>query len=355
MDDSSLLLLGPVLAASGWLVRRRFAARRIRALPHARSRSERVCPTVDPARLAHAHVLASERLWRLCYASRPQAPPSESISRRVRENVEALLRVDVLKLEFFPRRPALLPQLMQALDDPRSASERIARMIELDPVLAADVLRMANSSLYRTPAGRIGTVRRALAVCGLDALRAMLATAMLRPVFRATSRNFPRLPRLLWRRTELAVPIGERYSAARGMDRFESAFVVLVNALGPLVLHGAIGDVYSRNPRFAVDAKMCADLTLQLAPQVAQRIVAEWQMPERFATALSGSGSGPLAEVLAMAELLGTMVLLDSQHALEASQRRDWLEGAGIDAQLAADLGAPSTASDADDKVSGVR
>ncbi|MBC7984823.1 MAG: HDOD domain-containing protein, partial [Candidatus Obscuribacterales bacterium] len=48
----------------------------------------------------------------------------------------------------FPRRPALLPKLLHAINDSDSTRETVARLILQDPVLAGNVLKRANSVYY---------------------------------------------------------------------------------------------------------------------------------------------------------------------------------------------------------------
>ena len=289
----------------------------------------------DPAALAAlaaTNAAVGERLWRLGYAaSSAPAGSSERMDQLVRNNVAAILQVDVIDHDFFPRRPALLPQLLQAIDDPRTASDKLARMIAHDPVLVGDVLRTANSPMYRTSSAPIESIQRAIAVCGVDALRAILAIAMVRPVFRATSKNFPRLPRVLWDRTERAARAAELYAAAHlPQDRFECQLVVLLNALGPLVVHSALLDVYARNPLFPPNAALCVALTAELAPRMSQRIAWDWQTSRRLLAALEASAVEPLTEVLLIGELLGTLSFLESQTVISPETREEFLLAATI-------------------------
>jgi HD-like signal output (HDOD) protein len=292
-------------------------------------------PVADPARVAAVNAAQSLRLWRLAYASSPQSASTQRMDQLVRDNVVAILSVDVLDNNFFPRRPALLPQLMQALDDPRTASDKIARMISHDPVLAADVLRTANSPLHRVSAAPVETIQRAIAVCGVEALRGILAVALLRPVFRATARNFPRLPRVLWERTERSARAAELYAAEHlPQDRFEGQLLVLLNALGPLVVHAAILDVYARNPLFPPNGALCVSLTDEFAPQVSQRIAWDWQVSRRLVAALEKSPDEPLTAVLQIGELLGTLAFLESQTVLSRDARMEQLAAAGFPSAL---------------------
>jgi HDOD domain len=294
---------------------------------------------LDGALVQMANNLAADRLWRLAFAAPSGIPTSEPVHTRVRDNIVAMLQVDALDPNYFPRRPALMPQLLQAVNDPRAASEKLSRIIAHDPVLTADILRLANSSLYRMSPTPIETIQRALVVCGVDALRGMLAAAMLRPVFRATRKNFPRLPRMLWERTERAARAAELYALETNPeDRFEAQLVVLLNALGPLVVYGVALDVYARNPHFAPSGALCVELIGSLAPQMSVRIASDWQTSPRLIAALQGSPDETLTIARHVGELLGTLSYLESQTVISRDERLDLVNSAGIPDGLASSI-----------------
>jgi HD-like signal output (HDOD) protein len=202
--------------------------------------------------------------------------------------------------------------------------------------LSADVLRLANSSLYRTAPTPVETIQRAIVVCGADALRGMLGAAMLRPVFRATRRNFPRFPRILWERSERAARAAELFAMrVAPQDRFEAQMAVLLGALGPLVVYGAALDVYARNPHLTPNAAVCIDLIGDVAPAMAARIARDWAASPRLVAALSNDGGEFLATARGVGELLGTLALLESRIVLEDAYREQLIAQAGIDPDLA--------------------
>ncbi len=299
------------------------------------------------ASLGSVNSTASARLWRLAFAAPPRsAGDAPAVSRaavvvhgRVRANVTAMLQVDALAPNYFPRRPALMPQLLQAVEDPRVESEKLSRIIAHDPVLTADVLRLANSSLYRVSSTPIESIQRAIVVCGVDALRGILAAAMLRPVFRATRKNFPRLPRMLWERTERASRAAELYAAAQApQDRFEAQLAVLLGALGPLVVYSAALDVYSRNAHFSPSGELCVELIGALAAGISTRVARDWQLSSRLCAALEDSPAEPLTAARHAGELLGTLSLLESQAIISNEERLDLVKAAGLPADLAEDI-----------------
>jgi HD-like signal output (HDOD) protein len=284
--------------------------------------------SVDVQRVETANTLATERVWRLAFSA--PAERDGAADDPVEEAIRAALRSEALQSQWLPRRPTLMPQLLRALEDPGSASEKLATMIAHDPVLAADVLRLANSSLYRSSPVPIETIQRALLVLGVDALRGLLATAMMQPVFRATRTNFPRFPRLLWERTARTARAAELYAAAtRPADRFEAQLLALLSALGPLVVYGATLDEYERRS-LRPNAAVCMTLIMGLGAVMAQRIARHWQASPRLVAALERSAEPELATALQVGELLGTLSLLEAQTLISPAERWEMTRGAGV-------------------------
>jgi HD-like signal output (HDOD) protein len=286
---------------------------------------------LDLDKIRAANALLTERLWRLAFAAPAQTAALQPADIEVRSQVSALLAADRLDAKFFPRRPALMPQLMRAVEDPRAATMRLSRIIAHDPVLTADVLRLANSSRLRTAAQPIETIQRAIVVMGVDALRGLLAIAMMQPVFRASRSNFPRFPRMLWERTERAARAAEAYAVqVQPQDRFEAQLAILLSALGPLVVYGATLDVYAQNPALTPNPALCVAMTCAMGAKMALRIAQNWETSPRLAATLEQASREPLACALCIGELLGTLSLLQSQHLIEAEEALDIINGAHL-------------------------
>ncbi len=294
---------------------------------------------VDPRRLVAVSGDAAARLWHLAFAQPAKSLASPQMDGLVKHNVIAMLQVDTLDPKLFPRRPALLPQLMQAVNEPDAAADKLSRIVAHDPVLAAEVLRLANSSLYRMSVTPIETIHRAIVVCGVDGLRGMLAAAMLQPAFRASARNFPRLPRMLWDRTERAARAAELYAVQLSpADRFEAQLVVLLSALGPLVVYSALVDVYARNPMFPANASLGIELIGELAAGLSLHIAEDWQSSPRLLAALDDAPGEFLTAARHIGELFGTLSFLEAQTVISRETRLESLSESGLPQQLTQQL-----------------
>jgi len=337
MNVAAIVIASVLVGLGAWLIYRRqckAAAAIVSDRADASGRTlERVATSapVDGAQVQLANSLVTERLWKLAFAAPSQMQYLEPAHTQIRDSVSAVLKGDTLDPAYFPRRPTLMPQLMRAVDDPLTAADKLSRIVAHDPVLASDVLRLANSAFYRTSPAPIETIQRAIIVLGVDALRGLLATAMLQPVFRATRTNFPRFPRMLWERTERAVRAAEMYALkSHPQDRFEAQLVILLSALGPLVVYGAALDAYSRRPEIAPSPTLCLALTAALGAQVSLRIARHWETSPRLIAAIENSPEESLTMALCAGELLGSLSLLETQSVISREEALATAREAGL-------------------------
>ena len=290
---------------------------------------------LDVDKIAAANLALTERLWRVAFAAPAQAEPLSAADLEIRDQVLAILSGSRLNAKYFPRRPTLMPQLLQAMQDPSAATERLSRIVAHDPVLAADVLRLANSSRFRTTSQPIETIPRAIVVMGVDALRGLLAVAMMQPVFRASRNNFPRFPRMLWERTERAARAADAFALrVRPEDRFESQLAILLSALGPLAVYGATLEIYSQHADLRPNASLCLELTSTLGTRMAVRIAHQWETSPRLAAVIEKSSRGPLAQALCVGELLGTLSMLEQQNIITPDEAQMIAGGVNLGGEL---------------------
>jgi HD-like signal output (HDOD) protein len=338
-----------LVVLSAWAVFRRRRAPAIAAIPVPANNSIDVAAKaeatpqvrpIDTLRVEAVNALAAERLWRFAFGAPVQDQSVAPDHLQVQDAVIAVLRADEFDPKYFPRRPTLLPQLLRAVNDPHAAPDSVSRIIAQDPVLAGDILRLANTSFYRVTPEPVETIQRAVVICGMDGLQSLLAAVLLQPVFRATNKNFPRFPLLLWERTERAARAAELYAAkTRRQDRFEAQLVALLSALGPLVVYRATMAEYSRTPGLSPSAGLCVALIGTLGQQTSQRIARHWQSSPRLIAALgppseNAASDRSLAHALYCGELIGTLSLLESQQDISPSERFRLAENAGLPDEL---------------------
>lgn len=83
----------------------------------------------------------------------------------------------------FPRQPMVLPKLLQAMRSETQNSEALMAIVLEDPGLTTDVLKLANSPVYRNTQKEIQSLEYALVVLGLDGMHALVCSCVMKPIF----------------------------------------------------------------------------------------------------------------------------------------------------------------------------
>lgn len=79
----------------------------------------------------------------------------------------------ILAVKDLPTLPSVLEEVSKLVDDPESSTDQIAKVISMDQVLSAKVLKMVNSPIYGFP-GRIGSIQHALVLLGFNVIRGVI-------------------------------------------------------------------------------------------------------------------------------------------------------------------------------------
>jgi HD-like signal output (HDOD) protein len=74
------------------------------------------------------------------------------------------------KLESLPTLPTIVTKILQLVNNPKSATGDISKIIQIDQTLTMKVLRIVNSAFYGFPK-KIDTVSQATVILGYDAIK----------------------------------------------------------------------------------------------------------------------------------------------------------------------------------------
>lgn len=89
-----------------------------------------------------------------------------------------MARVDVAdQLTKMPAQPFAAMLILRLVDDPDASPAQLARLVEMDPVLSARVMRLANSPANLGDRVGVNSVARAVILLGFSAVRAIAAAA----------------------------------------------------------------------------------------------------------------------------------------------------------------------------------
>ncbi|MEJ0086762.1 MAG: HDOD domain-containing protein [Pseudomonadota bacterium] len=226
----------------------------------------------------------------------PAHAPVFKAVQQILEKIEA-------RPEYIPRRPSLLPKLLSTVNDADATMAEMSRIIAQDPALTGNLLRIANSPIYRTNNLPIESIDRAVTVVGVQGIRSIIATALLQPLMAAGAGSFSKFPELVWEHTLYAATTAETHATQiENAEPFVSQLVGLLYGLSAIVVFRIVRDQFAAQPQLTPDPGSVARLLETWVAPTAGRIAASWELSQRVQYALE---SQTLAAELQMENSLG--------------------------------------------------
>ena len=249
-----------------------------------------------------------------------------AVMDRIRESAAAAVH----QRGYFPRRPMLLPKLMQALNDTESSRRTLVNLIVEDPSLAGSVLQRANNALYRTSREPVDSLDRAVQTLGVDGLRGLMAVAILQPVFRLPAGYFDNFADVTWEQAQRCAAAAETYATAtRSADPFIAQLLGLLGPLARIVLFRLTMDMYREQPHVLPRAEVFIRSMQLHAPELACRLAESWELSDLATTALREQVDRlppgqmrPLGRAVYYGELAGMVTMLGARDAYSWEERR---------------------------------
>jgi len=268
------------------------------------------------------------------------ARPAAHDASAQHEQITAAIRQTLLGIadrpNYAPRRPLLLPKLMQAMNDDEVSRRELARIIGTDPALAGNLLRLANSPFYRLQPDPVESLDRAIALLGLEGMRSLIATALLQPVFRISGGMFLQFGEVTWEHTLYSSAAAEAHAAVlENSDPFAAQLLALLLGLATIVVFRVATDEFLARQVRPNPAALAALIDLESAA-VARRIAASWDLSERIDTALAeqtsvgaASPASALGRSLLIGRYLGALALLHVRGGMDEEEVSATLQSAG--------------------------
>lgn len=227
------------------------------------------------------------------------------------------MQLDTLfaQLHNLPNVPEVAQVLIRQFDDPNTSIETLSRTVARDPVIAAKVLRLANSARFRGTRESTSIEDAALRL-GFNTLR----TLVLASAFASGFKSAPGFDlQAFWYNSFLVASLCKPLAKQAGLDQ-ETAFTCgMLHDIGELLIQSGAPELApSLAGRATASSHRAADETLQLGfgyPEVGAELARRWQLPQVLRDAI-GYQARPLqapesngyalivAQAVAVAEVL---------------------------------------------------
>lgn len=192
---------------------------------------------------------------------------------------------------YTPHRPSLLPQILEVLNDEDASLRSLARMVAQDPQLTGDLLRAANSPLYRVSAQPVESVDRATSLLGTQGIRMLVASRLLRPLA-GDNGQLGHFGEVIWEHSMYSASAAEAFAGrSQDADPFTAHLLALLHGVGAVTVQRVITDLYAARPALTPDIAAIAGALHANAAVTAARIAANWGLSERSRQALEAQSA----------------------------------------------------------------
>ncbi|WP_437881410.1 HDOD domain-containing protein [Pseudomonas sp. LRF_L74] len=233
------------------------------------------------------------------------------------------------ELHNLPSVPKVAQDLILQFDNPATSLESVARNIERDPVIAAKVLRLANSARFRG-AREATSIEDAAMRLGFNTLRTLVLASAMTGAFKAPPgfdlKGF-------WLNSFRAASVA-RVLAKQGGKDADAAFTCgMMHGIGELLIQTGAPE-YAAHLHGQAGTAHAAQETLQLGfgyPEVGAELAKRWNLPKLIQTAIGYQARPSLAPddrsyafIVAQAVAIGDALAV---HGGPTAQARENIEG----------------------------
>jgi HD-like signal output (HDOD) protein len=182
-----------------------------------------------------------------------------------------------------PTAPKVVEELISSFEKTDVSLEEIARTLSLDPVLAAKLLRLANSAYYHV-SRRIGNVEDAVRMLGFVTVRTLVISSGLVGGFKSV----PGLDLKRFWRYSLHTAVAAKWIAKKIGVNTDLAFTIgMMHAIGQLVMHAGLGEKVQELDQQAGAFDMARPLAEKAAfgydfSEVGAELAVRWKFPDIF-------------------------------------------------------------------------
>ena len=199
---------------------------------------------------------------------------ADSLVKHLREELDAGRLV-------LPSLPTVVYKIRDAVNDERNGPYQLAKLIQLDPALAARLIQIANSPLYR-PRVPVDSIQLAISHLGVTVTRDLVTCLVMHNVFQLEQPALKEAIRQLWRHSCHVAAIS--YVLARINPGFQPDKAMLAGLLHDI---GELPVLYYANnyPDLLTQPDLLQEVRQRLRAELGREILRRWHFAENIVEA----------------------------------------------------------------------
>lgn len=273
--------------------------------------------------------------YSLLFPSIQQSGVANELEKNVFRRVEAALSAPKAIADRVLKLPTQVAALDKQLADETSDTKALLVLIEKDPLLSIEVLKLCNSPLFRRSEKEITSLQQALVQLGREQIRRFVTTSLLRGCIEIKPIYFRRFGSQIWRHSmQVAYLASELFE-----EDSESAFMLgLIHDVGKIAIFKLLLEAFKQaEPGEQPCSSLFKQVMTAKSLSLSALLVQYWELPAIFKAELSrlaivdSKPVGGLAETVWRANLISECSMLLEAGKLQEQQLNRLLMNTGID------------------------
>jgi len=237
-----------------------------------------------------------------------------------------------------PPLPSVLVELIETLKCPKANFLDIVAVIEKDPSIAIQVLKIANTAKYNQKNEVISSLRKAVGVLGVAGVSSIASTVMVKNIMPNKPIYHKMFGKQIWLHSLYCASMCQILAPTHDENSFDAHLLGLIHDVGKIVIFGCLCKAFETADIDSVPGgAMFKTLMSEMSIDISYFVAVEWKLPSAYVEALRqqrGTKTTALAKILFNANLLSEVYLLYEKGIACEEQIADLLNKLAFDDML---------------------
>lgn len=234
----------------------------------------------QPVKKEKVDLVNSEHLfYDLLFGDTTQASvKNEEIERAIINRVsEVLINPKKINFQSFPKA---LKDTLDKIDNDADIKD-IQQSLEQDPILASDVVRLANTTAFSSSSTQATSLQVAISRIGLQSLKQVVTAATFERMMSQVSPIYFKLfGEKIWQHSLLTAKICELKAKQAGIDPYTAFFVGIIHDVGKIAIFSELVDAVQQEGGEGEPGSLYfRKVMTSLSKQLTYNIVRSWALP----------------------------------------------------------------------------
>lgn len=238
-------------------------------------------PVTEPVKKVSVDLINSEHLfYDLLFGDTAKTSSrNEVVEKAIIDRVsEVLINPKNIRFQSFPKA---LKDTLDKIDSDEDI-KNIQKSLEQDPILASDVVRLANSGAFSNSSNQVTSLQVAISRVGFHNLKQLVTAAVMeRMMTKVSPLYFKLFGEKIWQHSLLTARICEQKAKQIGYDPYSAFFIGVIHDVGKIAIFSELVDAVQKAEEDSEPGSLYfRKVMTSLSKQLTYNIVRSWELPQ---------------------------------------------------------------------------